>query len=237
LRKASDKLKYEDIIDEDLKKDIKELRSDIKRLRKEKKIEKLKHYYKIYKVTSEMLVDRGYQGRNNTSYEYFEDYVKNKYKDNKEKGFEQIIRNKINFMTGDLFLCCFEIISEDIIKSVKRFTKKNNCNRCIIIVSSKKRIVSNIKDMIMLNGFELFFENKVTFNPTKNENVPKHLLLNEEQKAIALKDFKNQNDKLIKIKVDDPISRYFGARIGNVFKIIRPSETSGFYSILRIVTP
>jgi DNA-directed RNA polymerase subunit H (RpoH/RPB5) len=40
-----------------------------------------------------------------------------------------------------------------------------------------------------------------------------------------------------KILVNDPITRFYGAKVGDLFKIIRPSITSGKEIDFRIVIP
>jgi DNA-directed RNA polymerase I, II, and III subunit RPABC1 len=40
---------------------------------------------------------------------------------------------------------------------------------------------------------------------------------------------------LPKILVRDPISRYYGAKSGDIFKVIRPSSASGEYITFRLV--
>lgn len=56
--------------------------------------------------------------------------------------------------------------------------------------------------------------------------VPEHIRSPEEAKEI-LRRYNIQKKQLPKIKVTDPIAKEIGARVGDVIKIIRRSQTAG----------
>ena len=65
--------------------------------------------------------------------------------------------------------------------------------------------------------------------------VPKHEMLNEEETQIFLKDYILKKREIPKMFISDPVSKYFNAKVGQVFRIIRPSEVSGQSIYYRIV--
>ena len=87
-----------------------------------------------------------------------------------------------------------------------------------------KQIIQSSEDMLI----EIFSENELQYNPTKHRLVPKHEILNEEE----AKNFKEKyNGKFGGILVNDPISRFYGYKKGDVIRIIRNSN----YITYRIV--
>ncbi len=69
--------------------------------------------------------------------------------------------------------------------------------------------------------------------------VPKHILLNEEEKKELLNKLglneKNYMMYLPKIKASDPAIKKLGAKPGDIIKIIRPSQISGESIYYRVV--
>lgn len=83
---------------------------------------------------------------------------------------------------------------------------------------------------------ECFEQSELLVNVTAHTLVPRHEILSDADKSALLVKYKLRDSQLPRIQVVDPISRYFGAQKGQVFKIIRLSETAGRYVTYRIVT-
>lgn len=69
----------------------------------------------------------------------------------------------------------------------------------------------------------------------KNELVPKHEILNEDNKADLLKTLNISSSQLPKILSNDPAVKALGAKKGDVIKIMRKSQTAGEYNYYRLV--
>ncbi|ADB58036.1 DNA-directed RNA polymerase subunit H [Archaeoglobus profundus] len=67
--------------------------------------------------------------------------------------------------------------------------------------------------------------------------VPKHELLSEEEKEEVLKLLGIKPEQLPKIRVDDPIAKEIGAKVGDIVRIIRESPTAGVSITYRYVVP
>tara|TARA_B110000914_G_C15504412_1_gene467539 strand:+ start:1111 stop:1752 length:642 start_codon:yes stop_codon:yes gene_type:complete len=90
------------------------------------------------------------------------------------------------------------------------------------------------KEKIFVQFFHL---DTLTFNVTNHSLVPRHEILSTEEtneliKSLYITDIK----KLPKINASDPISKYYGIKKGEVFRITRPSETSGISYYYRVAT-
>ena len=80
-----------------------------------------------------------------------------------------------------------------------------------------------------------FLYTEVIFNRTKHRLVPKHILLSEAEKKDLLHTYDCKDTQLPRMVTTDFICRYFGAKIGDMFKIYRPSPSSGIYITYRVV--
>lgn len=81
---------------------------------------------------------------------------------------------------------------------------------------------------------EFFSLNDLMVNITRHEMVPPHALCSEEEKQLVLRKFRAKEGQLPKILVTDPVARYYGARKGQLVRIVRPSETAGLCVVYRI---
>ena len=82
---------------------------------------------------------------------------------------------------------------------------------------------------------ECFNSTELQINKTKHVSVSKHTLLSKHEKERVLQRYSIKSDQLLKVSKTDPISRYFAAQPGQVFKITKVSESSGVYTKYRIV--
>jgi DNA-directed RNA polymerase subunit H (RpoH/RPB5) len=82
-----------------------------------------------------------------------------------------------------------------------------------------KQLISEYKNA------EFFFESEMLEDIPNKSFIPVHQILNIEEKNELLEKFLEID--LSKILVSDMMSRYYAAKIGDIFRIIRPSFTAG----------
>jgi len=75
-------------------------------------------------------------------------------------------------------------------------------------------------------NIEYFKETDLMTNKTKHYLIPQHILLSKSEKLLLFADLKCNEKHIPRIKCTDPISQYFGAKIGDVFKIIRYDDNT-----------
>merc|ERR1712226_474354 len=126
------------------------------------------------------------------------------------------------------------------VKTLKSYCDKMQTEkifRGILVVNSgmtpsAKKMVTEMLPKYVL---EMFTEQELLINITEHELVPMHQVLTDEEKIELLKRYKITDILLPRIQKIDPISRYYGVQAGQVFKIIRRSETAGRYVTYRLV--
>jgi DNA-directed RNA polymerase subunit H (RpoH/RPB5) len=82
-----------------------------------------------------------------------------------------------------------------------------------------KQIVNDYKNA------EFFFENEMLEDIPSKIFIPVHEKMEKEEKEELLSKFSDR--ELSSILLTDMMSRYYGAKIGDIFRIIRPSFTAG----------
>jgi DNA-directed RNA polymerase I, II, and III subunit RPABC1 len=82
---------------------------------------------------------------------------------------------------------------------------------------------------------EIFLYTEIIFNRTKHRLVPKHILLPDVEKRDILTTYDCKDIQIPRMVTTDYIARYYGAKAGDMFKIYRPSPSSGVYITYRVV--
>ncbi|MBI2005590.1 MAG: DNA-directed RNA polymerase subunit H [Candidatus Aenigmarchaeota archaeon] len=70
---------------------------------------------------------------------------------------------------------------------------------------------------------------------TKNDLVPKHVLLTDNEKRELMNKYKIVLRQLPRIFVNDPVIQNLGGQIGDIVKIVRESPTIGESLYYRVV--
>jgi DNA-directed RNA polymerase I, II, and III subunit RPABC1 len=119
-------------------------------------------------------------------------------------------------------------------KNFITFASENGYSGGIIIVSPTRpseSILQLVRDHISDKEnqiVQIFFQSNLNFNISKNENVPKHRILSQEEIDVVVKEYNIQNLKRIpKIDSQDAMAKWIGARPGDVIEISGLSGSSG----------
>lgn len=83
---------------------------------------------------------------------------------------------------------------------------------------------------------EVFFEYELLINLIDHELQPKFELLSNEEKSTKLNEYNLKERNLARMFNTDPIARYYAAKPGDIFRIIRPSTYTAYGFHYRIVT-
>ena len=96
-------------------------------------------------------------------------------------------------------------------------------HKIIVAKDVAKKVVKQI--VSEYTNAEFFFESEMMEDIPSKVFIPVHQLINQDEKNELLSKFSEQ--ELARIFVTDMMSRYYGAKIGDIFRIVRPSFTSG----------
>lgn len=108
-----------------------------------------------------------------------------------------------------------------------------NYPKIIIVNSIPKKVISQVSIEHPLT--ELFTEVEFMINIIDHILVPKHILLTVEESNKVLDEYKIKKKNMQKFFDNDPIARYYNAKIGRIFTIIRSSKTTTNVATHKIV--
>lgn len=194
------------------------------------------YFYNVYKNVNLMLYNRGYIKSDNAELPY--DIFKNM---TREQLTIKTISRPASRIKQDPIYVFFpddEKVGVKLIRIYETEMTENKINRAIIVVKNgvTSYVKSNIQKVMTNSSLvEIFNENELIIDKIQHELVPKHVLLTDEEKHDFLKKNNFREVDIPKILSSDPISRYYCPKKHDIFKIVRYSETAGFYEYYRIV--
>jgi DNA-directed RNA polymerase subunit H (RpoH/RPB5) len=116
---------------------------------------------------------------------------------------------------------------------IKEFLDQNTTNHKIFIFDG---ISDKVKTTLTsIPNTEIFVESFLMINIVEHIDSPKYEVLTEEEGKQVLETYIVKKKELPKILTTDPIVTYFNLKRGQIIRIIRCSEQSGFSVIYRIV--
>jgi len=162
----------------------------------------------------------------------------------KERKLEPILKQKENDDTEYIIqtnketfhvkIYIYDILSLGKFVDLIDFFESTDEPRIVIVSSIVNKVEKTIKEKYGSN-IEIFSEKELMINIIEHDFVPKHILLNEEDSKKVLEEYYARKKDLPKIYHTDPIMKYYNAKIGQIVRIIRPSELSGEAIYYRLV--
>lgn len=128
------------------------------------------------------------------------------------------------------------------IKKLYNINNNKDIKLDIIIIFTKNIKINNIIEKkliekLKINNIQIFSYKNLLFNITKHNFIPKHIRIisdkNEINDICKLKNIDNV-DKLAKINITDPLSNFYGIKIGELFEFKRNNINSGTYIYYRL---
>jgi len=193
--------------------------------------------FRVYKTVSAMLHKRGYIVPKDMK-EITPASFTAKYGEYPTRESLTILVEKADDETNQLFVFFPE--DEKVgVKPIKVYTdrmREENVGNAILVLRVDitpfaKQAVQEMSDSFRIEHFK---EPELLVDITEHTLVPTHQVLTQNEKQELLKRYRLKETQLPRIQPNDPVSRYYCLRRGQVVKIIRPSETAGRYVTYRI---
>lgn len=181
----------------------------------------------------------------------YRNYNVDKFKDSSielfNKKIEEGILEKINGNNKDCFLLVLrnkKITKKDFLNKLEELYKSNSNleDFLLVVLTYDKHLKSFIKliEQKYSIDIQIFLMDELQMNILKHELQPEFILLSDDEKVDLLTKYDVSIEQLPNIKLNDPVTRYFNAKIGDIFKIIRKNmvgrnKTSGQGIYYRIV--
>ena len=100
-----------------------------------------------------------------------------------------------------------------------------------------RRYLSNLSREFENLRIEYFFSYELMFDITQHKLMPRHVLLNNEEKEEVMQKYGNPEHCYPKIQLNDPMARYLGLSQGDMIRVERTIPNLGHNTMYRIACP
>ena len=120
------------------------------------------------------------------------------------------------------------------VRDIVKLMKKEKATKGVIIADVP--FTSYAKKEAKKNKIAIFTADRLKISLLEHEYIPKHEIMSKDETEQVLNQYNITFDQLPKIRITDPVVELIGAKIGQVLKITRRSETAGKSLYYRLVT-
>jgi DNA-directed RNA polymerase I, II, and III subunit RPABC1 len=196
-----------------------------------------KIYFRVRKTTMEMLEDRGYEVSEEDKNMNYEDFT-NRLEENSIQLIATHRMNPVKMVYVAFILDAKSFSKKDLVALKALMDEKYPTNEVTVIIVQDKQTPQIAKELLNdeYKLYEIFSMKNLMFNITHHEIVPRHILLNQEEVDMILKQYQTTRAQLPKLLTTDPVAKYYGMKAGDVCKIVRQSPMTGesyYYRILK----
>jgi DNA-directed RNA polymerase subunit H (RpoH/RPB5) len=166
----------------------------------------------------------------------FKMFIRRKYVDSEdETKLEEFINNKVAYFDNSklsMYYIDGNLTNISSGSNIDEYcSKKLDYHKFIFVSNFSKKVYKQIKTNY--KKVEIFFIHEFLEDIPSKDIIPEHILLTDEEKEQLTQTYKL--NELSKIFNTDMMSRYFGAKVDDVFRIKRYNINSGISTAYRVV--
>ncbi len=122
-------------------------------------------------------------------------------------------------------------ISSTVIKEFTALCQKYAFTEAVLIVDAPLSVTSseNLSKLTM-TSWQVFHDSDLTYNPTTHGDTHRHELLSPEVAQAKLREMKVEKSKIIILRSDDPIVKYYGWSVESIIAIHRDDSSVSILS-------
>ncbi|CAH6420207.1 DNA-directed RNA polymerase subunit RPB5 [uncultured virus] len=113
-------------------------------------------------------------------------------------------------------------VSAEVVREFIALVQQYGIYEAILIVDASLSSTGTQElSALTLTRWQVFFDEDLTYNPTRHVDTPRHELLSPEEREAKLREMKTDISKLPIIQYGDPVVRYYGWVPGSIIRIHR----------------